>query len=244
MKRQNTRQLILLITLLLFPIVFYYLSPYLIIESTYHRILAGVTITFFVLFLLGLFLGRSFCGWVCPVGSLQDICYSIQKKPANQKFNWTKYLFWIPWFSLIIFILVNKGFYTKVDFFYQTDKGISLTTSSGLIPYITYYGVISLFLIITLFTARRGFCHYGCWVSPFIITGRWIANIFSLPRLSLKANANNCTHCLTCNKNCLMSLDVHKMVQKNRIEHSECILCGSCVDICPLNLLSFHIKRK
>ncbi|MDD3715049.1 MAG: 4Fe-4S binding protein [Atribacterota bacterium] len=30
-----------------------------------------------------------------------------------------------------------------------------------------------------------------------------------------------------------MSLDVHELVKIGKIENSECILCGTCVDICP-----------
>ena len=240
MKRQKVRQFLILVFFLLFPVVFYYLSPYLIIMSSLERTLAGDTITFFVLFLSGLYFGRLFCGWVCPVGGLQEMCFPIRRNPVSQKFNWTKYLFWIPWMGLVLWIILTKGFYTKVDFLYQTEHGISLGTSSGLVPYITYYGVILLFLVITLLTGRRGFCHYGCWVSPFMIIGRWIGNTLHLPRLQLKAKKEACTNCKVCNQKCPMSLDVNQMVQKQKMENMECILCATCIDSCPQKVIRYR----
>lgn len=32
-----------------------------------------------------------------------------------------------------------------------------------------------------------------------------------------------------------MSLNVEEMVKNNCMQDTECILCGSCVDICPKN---------
>jgi ferredoxin-type protein NapH len=210
MKRQNIRSLILLLSLLLFPVIFYYLSPYLIIAGALEGTMAGDTITFFVLLLTGLIFGRSFCGWVCPVGGLQEIC------------------------------LISRGWFRNIDFLYQTEHGISLGTSFGFIPYVTYYGVLTLFLSLTLFTGRRGFCHFGCWVAPFVMIGQQIGRGFRLPQLRLSADPAKCSHCKNCNKNCPMSLDVHGLIQKN-LYHTECILCGTCIDVCPTKVIRFRM---
>jgi ferredoxin len=37
-----------------------------------------------------------------------------------------------------------------------------------------------------------------------------------------------------------MSLDVNGMVQKEAMEHTECILCGTCVDNCPAKAIRFR----
>jgi ferredoxin-type protein NapH len=240
LKRQSVRQLILLLSWLLFPVIFYFLSPYLLLMGALEKTIAGDTIVFFVLFLSGLIFSRLFCGWLCPVGGLQEICISIQKKPANPKYNWTKFLIWIPWMLLFVWILISRGFFTRINFLYQTEHGISLGTTSGLVPYITYYGVLSLFLITTLLFGRRGFCHYGCWVAPFIMIGSWLGNVMRFPKLRLEAN-KNCSHCLTCNKYCPMSLDVQQMVQKGRMDNSECILCGTCIDVCPTKVIRYRM---
>jgi ferredoxin len=40
-----------------------------------------------------------------------------------------------------------------------------------------------------------------------------------------------------------MSLDVHKMVQNGKLEHSECILCGTCAHGCPNDAIKFYFGQ-
>jgi polyferredoxin len=39
-----------------------------------------------------------------------------------------------------------------------------------------------------------------------------------------------------------MSLDVHAMVQKGSMENAECILCGTCIDVCPESVKRFSFS--
>jgi len=48
---------------LLFPVTFYYLSPYLIIMGAGERTASGSMVVFGVMTLTALVLGRPFCGW-------------------------------------------------------------------------------------------------------------------------------------------------------------------------------------
>ena len=51
-----------------------------------------------------------------------------------------------------------------------------------------------------------------------------------------------CTMCARCTNACPMSLDVNGMVQKGRMEDSECVLCGSCVDTCPKDVIRYSFS--
>ena len=79
---------------------------------------------------------------------------------------------------------------------------------------------------------RRSFCQHLCWITPFMILGRKFRNLLNLPSLKLEKTNNSCTNCHMCAKNCLMSLDVELMVKTNKMENPECILCGTCADVC------------
>lgn len=68
MNRQNIRKLILIISLLLFPITIWYMSPYLIIQGAMEGIVSGSFIIFVCMLLGSIFFGRIFCGWLCPMG--------------------------------------------------------------------------------------------------------------------------------------------------------------------------------
>lgn len=60
MKRQNSRKLLLIVSMLLFPISIYYLAPQLIISGARDGIMTGSFIIFLVLLISSVFLGRLF----------------------------------------------------------------------------------------------------------------------------------------------------------------------------------------
>ncbi|MFA9452932.1 MAG: 4Fe-4S dicluster domain-containing protein [Candidatus Aminicenantaceae bacterium] len=64
--------------------------------------------------------------------------------------------------------------------------------------------------------------------------------------LGLKADPKMCIDCLTCSRNCPMSIDVHARVKANDMDHVDCILCGQCADNCGQDVIAhtFGIKRK
>ena len=239
-KRQRTRSALILISLLLFPIIMNYLSPYVIIDGAMNGIVNGSLIVFGLLFLSALFVGRLWCGWVCPAAGLQEACFAINDRPARGGWrNWIKWGIWVVWIGVIVAGVVSAGGYWQVDFFYLTDSGISVTEPFN---YIIYYVVIGLFMGLALAFGRRASCHYICWMAPFMIAGRQARNLFKWPALGLKADADQCIDCRRCTKGCPMSLDVNNMVHAGTMENSECILCGSCVDVCPKDVISYTFQ--
>jgi ferredoxin-type protein NapH len=64
--RQRWRMAALLISLLLFPITLFYLSPYLPVAGAAEGVVSGSLVVFGLLFIAALFVGRLWCGWVCP----------------------------------------------------------------------------------------------------------------------------------------------------------------------------------
>lgn len=241
MKRQRIRKTILLISFLLFPIILYYFSPYLIVMGATEGIATGSFIVFALMFLVSLFLGRGFCGFICPAGGLQECCsIAIDRKVKGGRLNWIKYLIWIPWISLITAMFILAGGIRKFDFLYETYHGISVITVQA---YIIYYGVIGIIALLSLTVGRRAFCHYGCWMAPFMIIGTKIKNKFKYPSLKLEQDKSKCVNCKLCDKKCPMSLDVSLMVQKEDMNNSECILCGECVDVCPKKVINYKFKK-
>ena len=238
-KRQKIRKMLLIISFLLFPATFYYLSPYLIINGTTKGIISGSFIFFALLFLSSLFLGRAYCGWVCPAGGIQDIIMQVNdKKPKG---NLVKWFIWIPWIATIILCAIRAGGYKEIDPLYQTTYGFSIGNVFALF---TYLLVLSIIVIPAFIFGRRSSCHSICWMAPFMIIGRKIRNIVRLPSLQLISIPENCTKCHTCSTNCPMSLTVEEMVQLNKLENSECILCGTCVDGCKSKAIDFDFSTR
>lgn len=234
--RQKLRKGIILVSFFLFPAIFYYLSPVVIIQSTINGIINGSFILFLLMFISALFLGRAYCGWVCPAAGCQEAIFLARDKKAA-KGDIVKWIIWVPWIIAIVFLAIRHGGYKKIDFFYQTKYGLSIGDFNAFIAYLC---VLFFLIVIPAFVfGRRSFCHHLCWMAPFMILGRKIRNITNWASLQLKADSEKCTHCQSCTQNCPMSLPVEIMVHSNKMENTECILCGTCIDVCEFNVIKF-----
>jgi ferredoxin-type protein NapH len=188
-------------------------------------------------------LGRFFCGWLCPAGATQELCFKVNNKNfKGGKRNWIKYFIWIPWITVIAVMFVQAGGISVVDPFYQTYYGISIQDMQSVTLFLIIAGT---FGGIAIAAGKRASCHTICWMAPFMIIGRKIRNAINLPALQLVADKRECINCKTCTGNCPMSLDVNSMVQEDSMENSECVLCGTCADTCPKSVikLSFGTKK-
>lgn len=242
MKRQKFRKLLLLISLLLFPVTLYYFSPVLIIGAGLEGIINGSFIVFTAMLVLSVFFGRLFCGYVCPGGGIQECAFEVNDKAPKQGWrNNIKYVIWILWIAVVIICYINRKRSITVNFFWQTEYGISV---SEIYIYAVYYGIVLLIILPALLFGKRIFCHYFCWMAPFMVIGSRIGKILRIPQLQISAESEKCTSCGKCSKVCPMSLDVKNMVESGKINDDECILCGMCADKCPKKVLNYTMKIK
>jgi polyferredoxin len=244
--RQRIRKALVILAFLSFPVTMNFLSPYVIIDGAMNGVINGSLIMFGLMFVSSLFLGRLWCGWVCPGGEMAEIAESVNSRPVKpSKIGWIKWLVWIPWITLIVVLAVSAGGYKTLDLLYHTQNGISVVGTPDrpiFIAYIIYYVVIGLFIGLAVFFGRRAGCHSICWMAPFMIIGRWVRNRFGWPSLRLVADSASCADCKKCTSNCPMSLDVNGMVQIGKMENSDCILCGTCVDNCSKNVIRYSFS--
>ncbi|NLU33075.1 MAG: 4Fe-4S binding protein [Clostridiaceae bacterium] len=243
MKRQSVRKLVLLVSLLLFPVTMWYFSPAIIIMGMAQHILTGSFFTFLLMLILSMFLGRSFCGYLCPAGVLQECAAYVNSNPAKQgKRRAIKYVIWTIWIAVIVIAFALGEGTVGVDVFYMTDHGVSVTEIAN---YAVYYAVILLLLLPSLIHGRRAACHYICWMAPFMVIGEKIGQILHIPQLHVSADNRKCISCKKCETVCPMGLKVEQMIKENNhCQCIDCIQCGACVDSCPKNVLSYSWKEE
>lgn len=240
MTRQKFRKLMLIASLLLFPVTLYYFSPALIINAGLRGIINGSFIVFALMLILSIPFGRLFCAYLCPAGGLQECAFAVNSKPPKQGFrNFIKYIIWAVWICAVGFCYLQKGEITAVDFLFETENGISV---SSLQSYIIYYGIVCLIFIPAILHGKRAFCHYFCWMAPFMALGVRLRRVLHLPGLHVGVkDSAGCVSCGKCTAACPMGIDVAAAVTAGQISSAECISCGACVDSCPGKVLSYKI---
>jgi len=240
--RQRMRLALIVLSFILYPVTFAYIACPIITEAASQGIVAGGLVVFALLFLSSLVLGRLWCGYLCPSGGLQEIFNLALKKPLQtKKLDWFKYLIFLWIYGSLALAIWSAGGLKTVDLLYRTENGISILAAGGVIAFL---GPVIIITVFTLIFGRRGECHAFCPIAVMLMIGRKIRNIFGWPALHLEAEKEWCIDCKQCSKECPMSLDVNGMVREGTMEHTECILCGSCMDSCPKGAIRYAWTAK
>ena len=234
---RKIRKTLVLLALLLFPVTMNYLSPYVSVDGAFNGIVSGSVLVFAALFLSGLFFGRAWCAWACPVAGLGEICAAINPKPvAVRKLRVVRYCIFGVWFAALVAGFVLAGGIQGIDPLHLTERVVSVDEP---FKYITYYFVLFIILALTLSIGRRGACHAVCWMSPFLTAGTVLGRALRLPQLRVYARQDRCNGCGACGRRCPMSIDVCAEARRGQVRSTDCILCGECVDGCPQKALSY-----
>ena len=85
--RQRLRKALLILAFLSFPVTMNFLSPYVVLDGAMNGILNGSLVMFGLIFLASLFLGRAWCGWVCPGAGMQEMLEPVNNRAVNPAKN-------------------------------------------------------------------------------------------------------------------------------------------------------------
>lgn len=201
-----------------------------------HRLPAYI---FGILIMFGLLLGRTICGWLCPMGLIQEWLHKI-KTPKIQKSKVTRVLSYLKYFILAVFVIIIPLMYTTgVPAFckYICPNGTLLGGIMLLInpnnadqfasigPYFTWKFLVLMIIIVASVFIYRFFCRFLCPLGA-------IYGFFSkVALLGIKLDKTKCTDCGLCISVCQMDI--------KHVGDHECIQCGACVSVCPAKAISW-----
>jgi ferredoxin-type protein NapH len=207
--------------------------------------------TFLVLFI---FLNKAFCGWICPLGTFQEMMSIIGQKLGLQQreslerssvkkirpIKWLMLAFLVFFFPLLAgFGLV--GHELGAPFCSICPSRILTTLATGdasqMVVDSTSDGYMILSIIATFLfglmmaiglTVRQPFCR----ICPMLALHAVFRKL-GLVRL-VKQNATRCEKCNLCAKACPMDIqEIATETQKQDVLYPDCTLCGRCVEFCP-----------
>ncbi|RPI03660.1 MAG: 4Fe-4S binding protein [Calditrichaeota bacterium] len=208
-------------------------SPMCIIEKPFLFINAGRSIPIFFFSMLA-FVGlltiisnKSFCGWTCPVGALQELIYHIPvfrkfKRPLPFALTNTIRLGVFAIFIVLVFTL-SFSLFGYLNAFHILHWRWSATLIPSLI-----------IVLIGGLIVYRPFCYLVCPLG--LVT--WILEPFSILRVRLIKSA--CTDCRLCIKK--SPCPTVPSILENKKIRPDCHACGKCIQACPENALIFNKK--
>jgi polyferredoxin len=188
----------------------------------------------FIFMIIGFFLavvfGPVFCGWVCPLGTVQEWVSSLGRKIFKKRFNhfvpvkvdrvlrFTRYLV-LAW---VIYMTAATGTLIFSDYdpyFALFNLWTSEVAIGGVI-------ILAVTLFLSLFI-QRPWCKYAC---PYGA----VLGIFNLFRIfSIRRRSSTCTQCGACTALCPMNIAVD---EKTIVRDHQCISCLECTSeaVCPV----------
>lgn len=184
-----------------------------------------------IFLLSSLLLKKTFCSWLCPVGTISEYLWKLGRKAFRRNFTIPRWLD-IPLRSLkyilmafFLFIVVSMSAEALNDFMLAPFGIIADVKMLNFFRDMSITGVAILLSLVVLSVFIKNFwCRFLC---PY---GALMGLVSTLSPVRIRRDAQACIDCGKCNKACPANLPVDQLIQ---IRSAECTSCMECVAVCP-----------
>lgn len=202
-----------------------------------------------IILLYVIILGRTICGFLCPVGLIQELLYKI-KTPKLKKSKVTRVLSYFKYVLLVVLVIILPliyalkanniplpGFCKYICPAGTFEGAILLLSNSNNSNFFGMLGglftwkftLLVIFVICSVFIFRF-FCRFFCPLGA-------IYGLFNkLSILGVKVDKSKCNSCQACVSHCKMDI--------KEVGDHECIQCGECRKVCPCKAINWKTIHK
>ena len=179
-------------------------------------------------------LGRFFCGWICPLGTLFHLVSNwLQPNKVSERIKQNlhsrgqicKYLLLMVLLLTTIFGCMQIGLFDPIALLTRTSQAmVSPGMRQGWL-------IIFLFTLLLLLNAWRPrfWCRYICPLGALLgAAAKFIPG-------GVVRNISTCTDCGLCNRDCIGACSPHSQTRM-----AECFVCWNCIEDCPEKALSWQ----
>lgn len=209
------------------------LESLLVTREPYGPLLVGLLFPV----LLALFLGRIFCGWICPIHLLSDLSdrmISLFRPQALWKDRWIL-MREMLWIALGLELLLTLVLGAPI-FVFLSPPGLVGRELMLLVFFRTLAleGIIIVVVLLLNLVTRRFYCRYLC---PL---GGLLALLGARRCLLVEKRTRGCTGCGDCDRACPLGL----AASQGEGTSVYCWNCGSCIDACSHKTLDFRLTHR
>ena len=217
---------------------------YWILTGVINDIHPSGLIIFVIILILGIFLKKSFCAWICPVGLISESLWQLGTKIFKKNIRLWKWLDYplrsLKYLLLLFFlyaILWQMDVLALKQFIYSPYNKVSDIKMLMFFTDISEFALWTLIILVVLSVIIKNFwCRYLC---PY---GALLGFFSMFSPVKVTRNKETCTDCQECTQACPHLIKVHT---HNRVISDECTGCALCVDACPEeNTLEFKVTKK
>jgi len=213
------------------PIAGFMNFKYLLVTGRVPAIHPAAMFLFMAFLVMSLLLKKSFCSWLCPVGTLSENIGKLGKKLFHRSLRLPRWLD-IPLRGLkylllgfFVFIIGSMSAAALEDFMH-TPYG--LVADVKMLDFFRNMGqtaaIVILALVLLSLVIENVWCRYLC---PY---GALMGLASLLSPFKIRRNRAACIDCAKCAHACPASLPVDRLLQ---IRSVECTGCMACIAACP-----------
>ena len=198
-------------------------------------------VLFSTFLLMSLVTKKSFCSWLCPVGTLSEGAWKLGRRLFGRTltvWRWLdivlrglKYLLLAFFVKIILIDMPTAALaaFLKTPYWAVSDvKMLDFFTRMSL--------TTTIFLVVVTllsFFIKNAWCRYLC---PY---GALLGLVSMVSPFKIRRDTTTCTDCRECTRTCPSRISVHS---RTAVMNAECTGCLSCVEACPHNSLSMSVR--
>lgn len=175
-----------------------------------------------------LLFGRILCGFLCPMGLIQDLMDKLRRmlhiRPVVVTDRMNKVIQPLKWLWIILFV----GFvFTGGDFCSICPAKVFATAQGGFWTNLVLNGFLAVGLLAGSFFIKR----FWCLMCPM---GYLMGLLKKFNLFKLKKDCTSCTECGACYEACPMRIrSIYTEREKEDVQTVDCLMCGECIHKCP-----------
>lgn len=205
---------------------------YWLVSGEIHPVHPAALVIFLAILLMSIVAKKSFCSWLCPVGTLSEAANKLGFKMFGRTFRiwkWLdiplrgiKYILLLFFVKIILIDMPTEALGSFLDAPYWAVSDIKMLRFFTQMSATT---VVVLLILTGLSLIYKNFwCRYLCPYGALL----GLASIAS--PFKIRRDPTNCTGCRRCTAACPSRLEVHAC---SSISSPECTGCLTCVAHCP-----------